>query len=448
MLLETSRQVESASQSLGSTENTQSFFIQMSPQIPVRADDTRAISDRLNFSSACSSSSSRFTADANFHADSLSHTQAEQSSTDTRSSIEAFAQTLELSAIISVVDYLQAGKPGSKAELKTLYADSDFTHSSAARRAAQKKVIEAIALQRQSSIPTVAEYVVDLLINKNLDSQQATKEKDWSVYVIYDRETFSQELCLLLWSRQTLSSCQKYCIKQQVRLMQATERSRREQRNALQRIKLLEQAIHRVEHQLRTPLSLVELYADLASQQSASGSVSKLLDKTKQVASEMGESLRRLTDCGQLAKRQPTECDLRLVIQECVDLLALPLQQKQIEVVCDHQLLPLVADRWQMKQVFNNLLTNAIAFSPVGSTIICQWQLFQQEVLIEIKDQGPGFSTEALSTAFKPFCSDRPGGTGLGLTIAQKLILDHHGSIWVNNLPEGGAQVSISLRRK
>jgi signal transduction histidine kinase len=100
-----------------------------------------------------------------------------------------------------------------------------------------------------------------------------------------------------------------------------------------------------------------------------------------------------------------------------------------------------------MKQVFENLLSNAIDFSPVGGIVTCDWRGFRNEVLVEIGDQGAGLSQEDLKEAFTPFYSRRPGGTGIGLTIAKKIILDHQGSIWVQNLTRGGAQFSFTLPR-
>ena len=108
----------------------------------------------------------------------------------------------------------------------------------------------------------------------------------------------------------------------------------------------------------------------------------------------------------------------------------------------------LAVDRWQMKQALSNLLSNAIHFSPVGATIECSWQIFRREVLIEVRDRGSGLSAEDLQQLFVPFYSRRPGGSGLGLAIAKKIILDHRGRLWAQNLSSGGTQFSITLPRK
>ncbi|WP_292864677.1 ATP-binding protein [Nostoc sp. LPT] len=88
-------------------------------------------------------------------------------------------------------------------------------------------------------------------------------------------------------------------------------------------------------------------------------------------------------------------------------------------------------DRWQLKQVFDNLLSNAVSFSPEGGTISWHWQIFRNEAIFQVRDRVPGVDPEALEQAFAPFYTQRPGGTGLGLAIAKKIILDHRGSLWV-----------------
>ncbi|MEO0867638.1 MAG: ATP-binding protein, partial [Cyanobacteria bacterium J06642_11] len=104
-------------------------------------------------------------------------------------------------------------------------------------------------------------------------------------------------------------------------------------------------------------------------------------------------------------------------------------------------------DPWQIQQVFNNLLSNAIAFSSEDGIIEFSWHGYHSEVLIEVRDQGPGFSPEDLRRMFQRNYSRRPHGLGLGLTIAQTIVHNHGGSIWAQNLPQGGAQLSISLPR-
>lgn len=215
--------------------------------------------------------------------------------------------------------------------------------------------------------------------------------------------------------------------------------------------------MQQVEHQLRSPLALIELYVDVLLKQLSNGQslnrqlsaeeVQRSLQSIQHLIDEMGISLGRLANDGLMTQCQMSHCDLRVLIQENLSILRPRIEKKRLSVLCDRTSLPLSVDCWQMQQVFSNLLNNAISFSPEGGIVDCRWQAFQQEVLIEIRDQGPGFSSEDLKFLFQPFYSRRIGGKGLGLSIAQKIILAHQGTIWAANLPEGGAQLSISLPR-
>jgi len=267
----------------------------------------------------------------------------------------------------------------------------------------------------------------------------------------------TQPMSLVLWTAHALSTSQKYCIEQQLRLMQLTERLATERDRSNQKISLLEQAVRQVDHQLRTPLSLVELHTDLLSGYVSSGCASsghaaaevatKPIQAIRQIVSDMSVSLKRLASCGLTRCKQAEVCDLGAVMQKTVQMIRPQSEQKQVSILCDRLALPMAVDAWQMQQVFHNLLHNAIAFSPQKSVVDCRWQVYQQEVLIEIRDQGPGFSPQDLKFLFDPYYSRREGGTGLGLAIAHKVILDHKGTIVAANLPEGGAQIAIMLPR-
>lgn len=213
-------------------------------------------------------------------------------------------------------------------------------------------------------------------------------------------------------------------------------------------IQLLEQVVQRAEHQLRNPLALIGLYAENLCRSLPAGSLQEQATIVRETANELSAKLTDLIHCGQQAKLNIAPDDLRMILLESIKGLQPWLEQKQLCISYPPTSCNLALDRWQMKQVFDNLLSNAVHFSPQSSTITCNWQVFAQEVLVEVRDRGPGLSQEDLKQAFTPFYSRRPGGTGLGLAIAKKIVLDHRGSLWVENIPGGGAQFSFILPRK
>jgi len=212
-------------------------------------------------------------------------------------------------------------------------------------------------------------------------------------------------------------------------------------------IQLLEHVVQRVGHQLRNPLALINLYAENLCLGLPPGSWQEQAAIIRETIQDLDSNLTELIYCGQKTKLRITLQDLRTIVAESIQGLQPLINQKQLQICYPDTSTILAIDRLQMKQVFDNLLSNAVHFSPESGTIHCNWQIFQGEVLIQIADRGPGISPEDLKKIFTPFFSRRPGGTGLGLTIAKKIVLDHQGSLWVQNSFQGGAQFCLSLPR-
>ncbi|MDX2228480.1 MAG: HAMP domain-containing sensor histidine kinase [Leptolyngbyaceae cyanobacterium bins.349] len=209
-----------------------------------------------------------------------------------------------------------------------------------------------------------------------------------------------------------------------------------------------EQQLHKVlqrsRHQLRTPLALMLLYIDLLQTIANDSRSQEWVRNLRSTVEEMNNSVNHLTELVHSIE-QLDYVDLRQSIMQCVESMQPWIEQKQITVGYGAQSLWLQVDEWKICQVFQNLLNNAIAFAPMGGRITWEWQNFQTEVLIKISDNGPGLSSEDLRSIGTPYYSRRPGGTGLGLSIARQIILEHRGSLWGNNLPDGGAQFCITL---
>lgn len=104
-------------------------------------------------------------------------------------------------------------------------------------------------------------------------------------------------------------------------------------------------------------------------------------------------------------------------------------------------------DRQRLVQVFQNLIENAIQHSPSGERIVVEAEEVsldgQDWVSYTIKDSGPGFSSEDLPRVFEPFFTRRRGGTGLGMSIVQRIVEEHGGSMAAGNRPEGGAVIVV-----
>ena len=208
---------------------------------------------------------------------------------------------------------------------------------------------------------------------------------------------------------------------------------------------VLEQKMRRVEHQLRNPLAAIELLAETLCLQLPSGRLREQALSIQAAVSDMDDRLRQLL-ASDLPSGPKHRCDLRDIALDAISVLKPSCDEKHLAIDVPETPLFMSVNRSQIKQVFENLLSNAIHFSPAQSAITCSWRAFRREALVEISDRGPGLPPQDLSSVFMPYFSRRQGGTGLGLTIAKRFICAHHGDIWCHTLPEGGAKFSFTLK--
>lgn len=99
--------------------------------------------------------------------------------------------------------------------------------------------------------------------------------------------------------------------------------------------------------------------------------------------------------------------------------------------------------REALAQILLNIILNAIAHSPRDGIVTCSSRLDSGHVELSVTDHGPGLSLELLDSLFTPFESST--GTGLGLAISRRLVEQMNGSIFAENIPEGGARFTIRL---
>ncbi|MGH7892883.1 MAG: sensor histidine kinase, partial [Thermodesulfobacteriota bacterium] len=105
------------------------------------------------------------------------------------------------------------------------------------------------------------------------------------------------------------------------------------------------------------------------------------------------------------------------------------------------------ADSYRLKQAVWNLLLNSVDAMPIGGLIIIKSKTEENNVVIEISDEGKGIDENFISRIFDPFFTTKEVGTGLGLAIVQKVIEGYNGNINVVSSRGNGATFVITLPR-
>ena len=108
------------------------------------------------------------------------------------------------------------------------------------------------------------------------------------------------------------------------------------------------------------------------------------------------------------------------------------------------------ADRIQIQQVMLNFIFNAsqsMKKNNISNRMIEINQSFDgDDVIVSVRDNGEGIDESIKEKLFKPFVTLKKEGMGIGLAICRSIIEDHEGKIWAENMPDGGAKFSFSLK--
>lgn len=205
-----------------------------------------------------------------------------------------------------------------------------------------------------------------------------------------------------------------------------------------------------VAHEIGNPItgiaSLAQNLRDETDPQEIRQSVADILEQTRRVSGIL-QSLMSFSRGGRYPQTTET-FPLREIAQESIRLVQLALKGRNIrfELDCPPHI-RLDGNRQELSQVLVNLLTNAGDASQPDSRVALLARSSEGEAIIEVMDQGEGIPHGLQETVFEPFYTSKPSGagTGLGLSLAHKIILDHQGSIEIDSEPGVGTRVIITL---
>ena len=220
--------------------------------------------------------------------------------------------------------------------------------------------------------------------------------------------------------------------------------------------------IANMSHELRTPLNSIIGFSKLiAEQQPGMIDVEETVEYAKLIKDAAGHLLAVINDILDISKIQSgkfqlnnREMDVDEVLRPCVAGLKLMASDASVDLSCviDADLPELSADGVKLRQVFTNLVTNAIKFTPAGGSVkVTAKSEFGAGTLVEIRDTGVGMTTEEIRIAITPFGQVDAGhnrwreGTGLGLPIAEALVKLHGGALTIDSVKGQGTTVFVRL---
>ena len=215
--------------------------------------------------------------------------------------------------------------------------------------------------------------------------------------------------------------------------------------------------VSNVSHEFKTPINAIEGYSTLLQDADNLDDeqreyIDKILFNTQRLSSLVGSILLLSKLENQQIPTKQTEYRLDEQIRQSVVAQETAWTQKNIELDAELERVSYLGNEQMMRHVWDNLISNAIKFSPQGGAVKLRLSKKARKLVMTIEDQGPGLSGEAQKHIFDKFyqsdSSHKQEGNGLGLALAKRILTIEKGQITAENIPEGGCRFTVTLLSK
>jgi PAS domain S-box-containing protein len=217
----------------------------------------------------------------------------------------------------------------------------------------------------------------------------------------------------------------------------------------------------RLAHEIKNPLTPIQLSAERMRRRFLAvmkDEDAEMLERSTRTIVQQVQTMQQMVNAFSEYARAPdmkiTRFSLNQLVNEVADLYRSHDARVELRLDLDDAIGNIEADRGRVRQILNNLVTNALeALEGIPSPRLDVATKYEQGgdaayAIVTVCDNGPGFQRELLGRVFDPYVTSKPKGTGLGLAIVKKIVEEHGGRIDAENRPEGGARVRVVLPMK
>jgi signal transduction histidine kinase len=229
----------------------------------------------------------------------------------------------------------------------------------------------------------------------------------------------------------------------------AEERLLLEQKlNQAERLASLGEMVAAVSHQIRTPLGIISSTAELLKRKlTPMEPQDQLADVIVQEANRLNSIVTDFLNSARPATPNLMPCNVNDILEKNLSFLAPEIEKNGYKI---HKRLAthvreIQADPGLLYEAFLNILMNAMQAMPAGGTITVELADREDTLTIVFSDEGKGIPDDVLKKIWRPFFTTKDKGSGLGLPIVKKIVEGHGGNVRVENGPEKGVQVIVTL---
>jgi nitrogen fixation/metabolism regulation signal transduction histidine kinase len=212
----------------------------------------------------------------------------------------------------------------------------------------------------------------------------------------------------------------------------------------------------RLAHEIKNPLTPIQLSAERLQRKlstEVSGEKQEMLNRYTQTIVQQVEAMKTMvnefSDYARSASKNPEAIDLNAMLEAIVVLYHDNHTDMLIEVSLDSMKPRILADGVRLRQLVHNLIKNSLETTGVNGWVKletkCTEYFGQSCVELSVEDNGKGVAADVVDKIFEPYVTTKVKGSGLGLAIVKKIVDEHGGTVWVDNLPKGGARFIVRL---
>ncbi len=213
-----------------------------------------------------------------------------------------------------------------------------------------------------------------------------------------------------------------------------------------------------ISHELKTPVALIKGYASTLRREDAhwdQNTVRESLEIIEEESDRLHRLINNLLEASRIQagmlKLELSDVMIPRLVAKTVERFRVQATKHEIQLDFPEDFPPVLADEERLQEVFSNLISNAIKYSPEGSIIRVGGWIYPKYVELYVSDTGPGIPLEKQAKLFQPFyrvdssLGRRTQGVGLGLFLCKAIVEGHGGRIWVESVPGHGATFRFTL---